>query len=100
MFQTMMADVETLMTLKSRAKDHEHEGRASSMRILRHLRDWIEERSLFLDKFCSSTGGEVRRAMAHWGICIRGEVGHVHLSTRAVDTVRHPGLDFILHCPS
>ena len=42
MFQSLMEDVEKLMTRKSQAQQEENEGRTKAMRMLRHLRDWIQ----------------------------------------------------------
>ena len=42
MFQSLIDDVEKLMNRKSRAQQEENEGRTNAMRMLRHLRDWIQ----------------------------------------------------------
>nr|KAG5690026.1 hypothetical protein BaRGS_013376 [Batillaria attramentaria] len=46
MFQSLIDDVERLMNRKSKALQQESEGRTNAMRLLRHLRDWIESRRL------------------------------------------------------
>ncbi|KAK7474292.1 hypothetical protein BaRGS_00034484 [Batillaria attramentaria] len=61
MFQSLIDDVERLMNRKSKALQQESEGRTNAMRLLRHLRDWIEERSSILNTLHQSTGSSSPR---------------------------------------
>ena len=47
MFQALIEDVEKLMNRKSKAQQEEMEGRTNAMRMLRHLRDWIQVKIVY-----------------------------------------------------